>query len=37
MRAVQKRTEERVAMSKTAIYKLEMFISSDEPSVKLLF
>ena len=36
-RAAQKRMEERVAMSETAIYKLEKFISSGEPSVKLLF
>ena len=32
-----KRKEEYVAMSETAIYKLEKFISSGEPSVKLLF
>ena len=37
MRAAQKRMEERVATSETAIYKLERFISSGEPSVKLLF
>ena len=32
-----KTMEERVAMSETAIYKLQKFISSGEPSVKLLF
>ena len=37
VRAAQNRMEERVAMSETAIYKLEKFISSGEPSEKLLF
>ena len=41
VRAAQKRMEERVAMLETAIYKLiyklEKFISSGEPSVKLSF
>ena len=32
----QKRTEERVAMSDTPLYKPEQFISSGEPSVKLV-
>ena len=35
--SITKRMEERVAMSETAIYKLEKFISCGEPSVKLLF
>ena len=34
--AGQKRTEESVVMSETAIYKLEKLVSSGEPSVKLL-
>ena len=32
-----KRMEKRIAMSETAVYKSENFISSGEPSGKLLF
>ena len=35
--SAKKDGRERVAMSETAIYKLEKFISSGELSVKLLF
>ena len=34
--AAQKSIEERVAMSEIPFYKLEKFISSGEPSVKLV-
>ena len=34
---VQKRMEERVAMSETAVYMPEKFVSSGEPSVNVLF